>query len=139
ASWGTYILWSWEPVPSVGPKWLERVPAMAPVDQVREVDKKLKARNAKFAGPPPQSVEQDSVIVSLTVITDNITDIEPLKVLKGLRTLKCNSVLGNTQRLDLVPLQALRLIHFECAGTGVDDLAPLEKMALVHLNCSKTN
>src|SRR5262249_34983988 len=93
-TYGTYVIWSLEPVPSVGPRWLASVVAMTPADQVKAVEEKLKVRNPSFAGPALQFEENGGAVTSLTLLTDHIEDLEPLKALKNLSILKCNSIVG---------------------------------------------
>ena len=94
-------------------------------------------------------------------VTDNVTDISPVRALVGLKKLRCyGSITGQgqavrlvaaernaaddpclaayTQVRDLSPLRGMKLTYLTIEGTQVSDLSPLEGMSLTSLHCDDT-
>ncbi len=118
-------------------EWVKQVQAMPADKQVEAVSKKLVELNPGFDGKVTQTIE-NGVVTGLVFVTDNVTDISPVRALTGLRVLSLNSpAIGKL--VDLSPLSSLKLTSFECHGTQVADLSPLRGMPLIYVNCSFTH
>ncbi len=152
----------WTPKEAAGAKdeaWCQAVAALKPEDQVAAVAARLKERNPGFDGKVTPKIDGDAV-VSLEVLTDEVTDISPVRALKGLQAfsgsgsgsgkgkladlspLKGLPLTGldfhQTRVSDLAPLAGMKLTFLGCAGTRVSDLAPLKNMPLTILYCDTT-
>jgi hypothetical protein len=82
-------------------------------------------------------IEADAV-TELQFVTDDLTDISPVRALTGLLRLYCSSVNGKGQLADLSPLKGMRLKHLHCNHTRISDLAPLRDMKLEWFECHQT-
>jgi hypothetical protein len=119
-------------------KWLKDVAALPPDDQVKAVAAKLKARNPGFDGQMTHRVE-GAAVSELDFVTDDVTDIAPVRALTGLQTLRCRgSGRGKGQLADLSPLKGMPLTVLNITGTRVSDLSPLRDMKLTTLHCGDT-
>jgi hypothetical protein len=120
--------------PPLDDAWVKQVAALPADKQVEAVAAELKARNPGFDGKVTPTVE-NGVVVGLEFVTDEVTDIAPVRALVGLRTLKCGGTWGKGKgRLaDLSPLKDMKLTELNFAGTQVSDLSPLKDMKLTHL------
>ena len=118
--------------------FMQKVAALFPNQQVDAVAAELKARNPGFDGKVTPTVE-NGVVVGLELLTDEVTDLAPVRALVGLRTLKCwGSKEGNRRLADLSPLKDMKLTSLECQSTAVSDLSPLTGMPLSELHCDHT-
>src|SRR4029078_5518072 len=118
--------------------------------QVEAVSKKLVELNpgvdGKVSGADWRRVSAtpavvDCMVYELKVVTDNVTDISPLRALKGIHVLLCiGSALSQGKLVDLSPLKGMPLEHlYVDFNDGLSDLSPLQGMKLTRLNGSHTN
>ncbi|MDB5338086.1 MAG: stkP 3 [Planctomycetaceae bacterium] len=118
-------------------KWVRDVAAM-PVDkQVEAVNRKLVELNPAFNGKvsdgsgtgPPQI--ENGVVIGYGFLTDNVTDLSPVRALVGLQVLFCNGSNFNRGQLsDLSPLEGMKLVNLACYFNPVSDLSPLRQLPL---------
>ncbi len=128
-------------------QWMKEIAALTAEKQVEAVAKKLKQLNPGFDGKVGGwNVSGDpkieaGVVTELGFITDNVTDISPVRALVGLKMLKCyGSPPGGKSKLsDLLPLKGLQLTHLNCDRTQVADLSHLIGMPLTFLSCGGTS
>jgi len=138
------------PVPTAGPgkttnlndpafqQWMKDVAAMPAEKQVEAVAKKLVELNPEFDGKVTPKLDKGAVL-ELTFLSDNVTDLSPVRALARLKVLNCSGSEGKQSLLsDLTPLQGLPLTVLHCPGTRVSDLSPLAGMPLTYLVCSST-
>jgi serine/threonine-protein kinase len=149
-------------------QWMKSVAALPAEKQVDAVSKKLMELNPGFDGRVT-SVDgkgtpkiDTGVVTELMFLTDNVSDISPVRALVGLRLLTCNGsgprgngelsdlsplhgmkleklTCSNNRNLsDLSPLQGIPLIDLGFGGTSVSDLSPVRGMKLTSLDCSNT-
>jgi serine/threonine protein kinase len=116
---------------------LKRIAALAPSEQVEGVRKELKRRNPKFDGVLTPNIE-NNVVVGLTLSTNEVADISPVRALTGLKSLVCSGTEGNGKLADLSPLQGLELTTLDCNNTQVAHLAPLRGMPLRSVGIQRT-
>ena len=116
-------------------QWVRDTAAL-PVDrQAPAVADKLKELNPGFDGRVRPTVE-GGVVTGLEFLTDQVTEVSPLRALPGLRELTCHGTEALPGKLaDLAPLRGLRLQRLDCNWTKVADLAPLRDMPLAYLSC----
>jgi Leucine-rich repeat (LRR) protein len=139
------------------PQWMKDVQAMPAEEQIEAVSKKLMELNPGFDGKltgydakaagynsksaaaiGPPRIESGAVI-ELGLVSDNLTDISPVRVFSGLVALSCKDSGGYRGRVtDLSPLAGLRLQRLTIGGNKCEDLSPLQGMPLVELNCNGT-
>jgi serine/threonine protein kinase/Leucine-rich repeat (LRR) protein len=117
-------------------QWLPVVAKLPPDKQVAAVAEELKRRNPGFDGKVTHNIE-NGVVTEFKFLSDQVSDISPVRALAGLQYLACN---GSDWRIvrrlrDLSPLQGLALTRLEIYYTGVADLSPLAGMPLQYLNC----
>ena len=118
--------------------WLKQVATMTAEQQVAAVAAKLKELNEGFDGKVTPTI-QDGVVTELQFLTDNVTDISPIRALRGLNKLTCSgSSAGKGSLSDLTPLKGMKLTRLVCDGTNVSDLSPLKDMKLTALYCNRT-
>ena len=120
--------------------WSKEVAAMTTEQQVEAVRKKLVELNPGFDGKLTDYGGQGSPkldngnIKELRIFTDSVTDISPVRALKGLSRLYCEgSSQGKGQLSDLSPLEGLPLTLLSIGWTQVADLSPLLGMPLTEL------
>lgn len=127
-------------------KWMKDVQALRAEDQIEAVRKKLMELNPGFDGqlknrwdnaPPPIS---NDAVTELRVVTDNITDISPIRALVGLKHLfVIGSALERGKLRDLSPLAGMTLTEFCCnSNPKLSDLSALKGMPLTLLNFLET-
>ncbi|MBA4182179.1 MAG: hypothetical protein C0506_16455, partial [Anaerolinea sp.] len=124
-------------------RWVKRVAALPPEEQVKAVEAELKRRNSGFNGTVKGTIGRDvterDVVIGLEFPADQVTDLSPLRVLTGLTNLNCKGTGEQVGLLaDLSPLAELPLTSLDCSNSAVSDLSPLKKMKLSRLNCSRT-
>jgi hypothetical protein len=118
--------------------WEKSVAALPAEKQVEAVERRLRELNPEFQGKVDFSIG-DGQVWRLGFPTDRVTDISPVRALKGLEWLYCGGSAGRKGRLsDLTPLRGLRLRRLNCACSQVSDLEPLRGMPLEHLHCEMT-
>jgi len=102
--------------------------------QVQAVAAKLKELNPGFDGKETHKID-NGVVTELTVLTEQVTDISPVRALAGLRVLRCTGTAAGMGRLsDLTPLKDMKLTFLDCGYTAVSELAPLKDMPLETLS-----
>ncbi len=127
-------------------QWMKDVQRLPAEKQVEAVAKKLVELNPGFDGnvtgydgKSPPKIEK-GMVTELGLVTDNVTNISPLRALPGLKILGCGgSGRSKGQISDLSPLRGMALTTVSCSDTKVSDLSPLEGMPLTRLSCFHTN
>jgi hypothetical protein len=118
--------------------WSKGVAGLRPEEQVEAVAKKLQEVNPGFDGKVTRRIE-NGLVEELRFLTDNVTDISPVRGLSSIRSLVCSGSEPDKGRLtDLYPLVGLALERLDCSRTQVADLSPLKSMRLRYLDCSVT-
>ncbi|MDB5336939.1 MAG: stkP 3 [Planctomycetaceae bacterium] len=144
-------------------QWMKDVAALPAEQQVAAVRNKLVELNPEFDGTlsnpwnaslPPTPV--DGKIVELTIDTDKVTDLSPLRAFPELSVLACSAKKNPARQLDLSPLRGtkvtslrcsqelvdystlrgLKLTTFACYGPGNTNLTPLSGLPLQNLALS---
>jgi serine/threonine-protein kinase len=108
--------------------------------QIEAVRQQLQALNPGFDGQVRFHVV-DGVVTECAFSSADVTDLSPLRALRGLRKLECPGVsFKEPSRLaDLQPLRGLPLTHLAVHCSEVADLSPLEGMPLKELECWKSS
>ena len=124
------------PKPTVDDAWVKQVAAFPAEQQVDAVAAKLKELNPGFDGKVKPTIEGGGV-VGLEFVTDNVTDISPLRALPELKSLNCrgSADVWNGRLADLSPLKGMALTALECGRTRVSDLSPVKGMPLKEIWC----
>lgn len=124
--------------PGTAEDW-ERSVAGVPADQlVQAVTQRLKDQNPGFDGELKTTI-QTGEVTELYLVTDDLTDISPVRAFRKMTRLTCpGSGFGKGKLKDLTPLRGLKLNHLECNFNPVADLEPLRGMPLNNLNCGNT-
>jgi hypothetical protein len=117
--------------------WEKSVAALPAEKQVEAVAKRLKELNPAFDGTVTPTI-QNGVVTGLTVPTDEVDDISPVRALRGLEALNCAGHARKGKLADLTPLRGLHLKELTCKSTRVADLGPLRGMPLRVLNAGET-
>jgi Leucine-rich repeat (LRR) protein len=111
----------------------ERIAALPAAEQVEEVRKELMRLNPAFDGKLTPTIEND-VVTELSVNTDQVVNIAPVRALTKLAYLDCRGTYPNKGILsDLSPIKGMKLSHIDCSSTQIDDLTPLADMPLTNL------
>ena len=105
--------------------------------QVEAVAARLKERNPGFDGKVTHEVEL-GVVIELRFLAVKVTDLSPVRGLKGLTSLTCNASSRKGILADLTPLKDMKLTYLNCSNTQVSDLTPLKDMKLSQLHCGAT-
>ncbi len=120
-------------------QWVKEVAALSAEEQVKAVAKKLQELNPRFDGKVTPEI-QEGVVTWLTFLTDNVTDISPVRALAGLKSLNCSCSGGGHEGLsDLSPIKGMPLNRLYIIATHVSDLSPLKGMPLTRLYCVSAN
>jgi tRNA A-37 threonylcarbamoyl transferase component Bud32 len=118
--------------------WEKSVAALPPEKQVEAVERRLRELNPDFRGKVESSI-RDGKVWRLGFLTDRMTDISPVRALKGLEWLDCGGSAPRKGRLsDLTPLRGMRLMRLRCEESHVTDLEPLRDMPLEYLHVQNT-
>jgi formylglycine-generating enzyme required for sulfatase activity/serine/threonine protein kinase/Leucine-rich repeat (LRR) protein len=119
---------------------VERISALPAEQQIEEVRRELIRRNPGFDGNVKHDV-QDGVVTKIEVVTDHVTDISPVRALKGLRTVSLKGSAPESGRLsDLSPLRGMALVGASLSwNPTLTDLSPLEGMRIASLGLEHTN
>ncbi len=119
--------------------WMKTVAAMPPEKQIDAVAAKLKERNPGFDGQIQQKRIEKGVGFEVTLLTDLVTDISPLRALPGMQILLCTTSAGQGKLADLTPLKHTKVTYLLCGGNpAVSDLSPLKDLKLTGLGCNGT-
>jgi serine/threonine protein kinase len=120
-------------------RWTKDVQSLSAEKQVEAVSKKLMELNPGFDGKVTPTITEN-VVTGLHFVTDNVSDISPIRVFSGLASLECHGSPNIVGRLaDLSPLRGMSLSYLQCGGNLINDLSPLKQMKLSELNCSYTS
>jgi len=115
-------------------KWEQDVAALTAEEQVKVVSQKLVELNPSFDGRVTPHIHE-GVAWRLEFVTDQVTDISPVRAIQGLKELSCSGSESGVGKLhDLSPLQGLPITNLMCRNTEVDDLSPLRGMPLTSFN-----
>jgi serine/threonine protein kinase len=118
--------------------WERAVAALPAEQQVKAVVRRLKELNPAFDGAVTPTIE-GGVAKGLSFLTDDVTNISPVRALRGLEVLECHGTfLMNGKLTDLTPLRGLQLKRLKCNSNPVSNLEPLQGMPLSHLVCAET-
>lgn len=112
-----------------GDAWLASVAALAPEEQVQRVIARLKELNPGYDGQEQHQIA-DGRVTELTLPSEVIKDLSPVRALAGLQKLSCGNVRGKGSLADLSPLRGMSLTSLRCVNTQVADLSPLRGMPL---------
>jgi eukaryotic-like serine/threonine-protein kinase len=117
-------------VPAIAPFTdadVQRIAALPAALQVEEVRKELIRRNPRFDGQVEHQIE-NGVVTKFKIMTDQVTDIAPIRVFSALRWLACpgpdTNGKANGQLEDLTPLEGMNLAaltHLWLENTQVGD------------------
>src|SRR5262249_43445509 len=119
--------------------WCKQVATLPAARQVQAVAARLKSLNPNFNGNVQPTIA-GGVVTGLKILTDQVTDLSPVRALTGLQQWDCaGSGAGKGTLADLWPLHGLRLQGLNCSATRVADLAPLRGMPLTALWCNHTS
>ena len=106
-------------------QWQKGVAALPAEQQVEAVAQKLVELNpefdGKFTGYFPKSTLQieNGVVTEFGFLSDNVTDITPVRALRGLNSLSCEgSGWPRSPLSDLSPLKGMRLVRLRCERHG---------------------
>ena len=105
---------------------VQRIAALPAAEQVEEVRKELMRRNPGFDGKMEHKIE-DGVVTEFRIVTDQVTDIAPIRVFNALRVLECSGTWTdkpNGLLADLTPLEGMNLAgltHLDLSNTKVTD------------------
>lgn len=117
---------------------VQRIAALPAEQQVEQVRKELMRRNPGFDGKVEPTIEND-VVVGLRFHTDEVDNIEPMRALKGLKSLDCPGTdLSIGKLADLSPLKGMPLTSLKIGNSQVRDLEPLKGMPLTTLWMSRS-
>lgn len=127
-------------------KWLDGVQSLRAEEQVNAVRQKLKELNPGFDGKLTDQfggeflVNPNGIVTTMTFTTDNVTDISPVKALKGLEFLSCQGSEPERGRLrDLSPLKGMKMAFLNCGNNPtLSDLSPLKEVPLKRINITAT-
>ena len=123
------------PKGGVDDAWVKQVSALPAEKQVEAVAAKLKELNPGFDGKVTPRIDYGAVTI-LQFLTDNVTDISPVRALTGLWELEIQGSPPVKGRLsNLSPLKGMKLKHLFCGANPISDLAPLAGMPLEILDC----
>ncbi len=126
-----------DPARPVTEEWIQAVQKMPAEEQVKAVAKKLQELNPEFDGKETHKIE-NGVVTELQFLTDNVTDISPVRALTELRTLDCRGNIGKGKLADLWPLKGMKLTTLHCPYTQVADLSALKGLKLTKLYSNNT-
>ena len=115
-------------------QWMKDVQALPAEKQIEAVSKKLIELNPRFDGKVKTEIGNGAV-TRMEFVTDNVTNISPVRALMGLTSLGCQgSSAGKGKLSDLSPIEGMPLtLSFGCSLTQVSNLSPLRGMKLKYL------
>ena len=110
--------------------WERAVAAMPADEQVAAVAARLTELNPGFDGRVMPTIT-DGVVTGLQFLTEEVTDVAPVRALTKLSALDCGGWPAAKGRVsDLSPLRGMRLTSLGLSGTRVRNLEPLQGMPL---------
>jgi Leucine-rich repeat (LRR) protein/tRNA A-37 threonylcarbamoyl transferase component Bud32 len=113
--------------------WIKQVAALPADRQAAAVARKLQEFNPSFDGNIAHMLDAGAV-TELAFVSDNVTDISPVRALPDLSVLRCGgSEAGRGRLADLWPLKGLRLTYLDCSASKVETLSPLKGMPLTEI------
>jgi hypothetical protein len=120
-------------------EWWEQSVAQLPADQqVKAVVRRLKQLNPAFDGVVTPTIE-NSVVTELRFVTDDVTDISPVRALRNLDVLECRGTPDRGGKLaDLSSLRGLSLSVLHVEDNPISDLSPLRGIPLRDLGLFRT-
>ena len=125
-------------------KWMKDVQALPAVKQIEAVVKKLVELNPGFDGnvtgglPNTTPKIENDVVVEFGLDADSVSDISPIRCLKGLKMLDCHGSPKKGKLIDLSPLQGLPLEYLSIYFNDVEDISALKGMPLSNLFAAGT-
>jgi Leucine-rich repeat (LRR) protein len=124
-------------------QWMKDAASKPAEQQIEAVSKKLIELNPDFDGKVTPTIEND-IVTGFEIVTDNVTNIAPIRALAGLKALRCDGTVSPTgevrgKLVDLSPLKGMQIETFSFPYTAVSDLSPLRGMPLTVLNCAGTS
>jgi serine/threonine protein kinase len=118
--------------------WERSVAALPAEEQVKAVAARLKELNPGFDGKVEPTID-NGVVTGLKFHTDEVDNIEPVRALKGLKSLECpGNDLSTGKLADLSPLKGMPLTSLKIGNSQVRDLEPLKGMPLTTLWMSRS-
>lgn len=117
----------------VADAWSASVASLPPEEQVQRVVTRLKELNLGYDGQERHKIA-DGQVTELTLPSEAIKDLSPVRALAGLRKLFCGDSRVKGVLSDLSPLRGMALTNLRCANTQVADLTPLKGMPLEYLS-----
>jgi serine/threonine protein kinase/Leucine-rich repeat (LRR) protein len=116
-------------------QWAKQVAAMPADEQVKAVAQKLQELNPGFGGKVTPTTD-GGVVTGFQFLTDNVTDISPVRAFEGLKSLQCSAIgRGQGGLGSLAPLKGMSLTELLFDHSHVADLSPLKGMKLTKLSC----
>jgi serine/threonine protein kinase len=112
---------------AVDPDWVKQVSALPAAEQVERVRTRLKENNSGFDGKLEPKIENNAV-VELSLHTDRVQDISPLRAFEKLTQLGFQSTSGQLE--DISALQGLPLEILDCGNNRIKDISALQGMPL---------
>ena len=111
--------------------WIKQVQGLSPDEQVKQVVNKLKELNYFYDKIESHKVE-GTAVTELSLSSEQITDISPIKALKNLRVLRCAGAAWDKRGKlsDISALASLPLVKLDCSINMISDLSPLKGMPL---------
>jgi serine/threonine protein kinase/CubicO group peptidase (beta-lactamase class C family) len=122
-------------------RWIREVRALPAKEQLEKVKAKLKEHNPGFDDWSKEPTIENGVVTGLEFVTDQVTDINPLRALPKLTFLSCKGSGPEKGKLtDLSPLKAIHLTGLKCNfNKRLSDLSPLKDMKLTSVYCMGTS
>jgi len=114
--------------------WLAGTRSLKPADQIKAVGERLQKLNPAFDGQWKSVIDEKVGVVELTLPTENVDDISPLRAFSNLRKVTLNSGGNQSKLANLTPLEGLPITDLNCDFTKVTDLEPLKKLPLEKLS-----
>lgn len=119
-------------------RWERSVAQLPAEQQVKAVVRRLKDLNPEFDGAVTPVIE-NGVVMRLKFVTDDVTDISPVRALRRLDALDCRGTPDRQGKLsDLSPLRGLSLLVLHVEDNPVSDLSPVRGMPLRDLGFFRT-
>jgi WD40 repeat protein/tRNA A-37 threonylcarbamoyl transferase component Bud32 len=116
--------------PPLDPAWLARVQKLPPEEQFKEVSAELVRRNPGFDGKFPYQRIGETGVDSLSIVTDEVEDISPIRVLTSLKSLRMYGQTNSGKLWDISPLAGIQLNYLRVQSCPLWDLRPLQGMPL---------